>query len=63
MNGLRIRFRVRRGPTILLLLSMVPLTMGGCQDFRNDVVDAFETATRGLLDAALNAAFDSVRSE
>jgi hypothetical protein len=36
--------------------------MGGCENFRNDVVDAFEVATRGLVDAVLNAAFDSLRS-
>ena len=56
--------RARNGNrwALLLLCLSLPLSMGGCENFRNDVVDAFEVATRGLVDAVLNAAFDSLRS-
>jgi len=37
--------------------------MGGCPEFQNAVADAFETATRGVLDAALDLYFDQYRSD
>ena len=39
--------RVRQA--LLGLCSLVPLLMGGCPEFRNDVVGVFETATRSAL--------------
>ena len=39
--------RVRRA--LFGLCSLVPLLMGGCPEFRNDIVGVFETATRTAL--------------
>ena len=43
---------VWRSKTCLPLLGLcllLPLLMGGCPEFRNDVVGVFETATRSAL--------------
>ena len=37
--------------------------MGGCPEFRNESLDAVETASRGVLDAALDLFFDTFRSD
>jgi len=34
---------------LLGLCALVPLLMGGCPEFRNDVVGVFESAARGVL--------------
>ena len=34
---------------LLALCLLVPLLMGGCPEFRNDLVSVFETATRSAL--------------
>jgi len=34
---------------LLGLCFLLPFLMGGCPEFRNDVVGVFETATRGAL--------------
>ena len=41
----------------------LPLLMGGCPEFRNEIVNAFETAARGVVDAALDLAFDQFRTD
>ncbi len=46
--------------TVVLLL---PLQMGGCADFRNEVVNAFEIAARGVVDAGLDLLFDQARPD
>ena len=47
----------------IAFICLLPFLMGGCPEFRNDAVDVFETAARGLLDAALDAYFDQFRSD
>lgn len=42
---------------------LLPLQMGGCADFRNETVTAFETAARGLVDAGLDLMFDQLRPD
>jgi len=53
----------RRGLVTLFLGLSLPLLTGGCAQFRNEVVDAFETATLGLIDAAVGLAFEQFRSD
>ena len=48
---------------LLALLLLLPILMGGCPEFQDDVVTAFETATRGLVNAALELLFDQYRSD
>lgn len=45
------------------LFLLLPGVMGGCPEFRNESIDALETATRGVLDAALDLFFDQFRSD
>lgn len=51
-----------RAPVLGLALAL-PLCMGGCPEFRNEIVDAFETATRGLFDASLGLYFEQLRTD
>jgi hypothetical protein len=37
--------------------------MGGCPEFQDESVAALETATRGVVDAAVNLFFDQYRSD
>ena len=47
-----------------MVIGLCPLLMGGCPaSFQNASVDAFETAARGVLDAALDLLFDQARSD
>lgn len=46
----------------LVLLVVMPLMMGGCPDFRDESVSAVQTATQGILVAALDLFFDQYRS-
>jgi hypothetical protein len=48
---------------MLGLVLTLPLCMGGCPEFRNESVDAIETASRGLIDAALNLYFEQLRTD
>ncbi len=41
--------RTAKLPGILALALALPGVAGGCPDFRNAVVDAVDTATRGLI--------------
>ena len=43
------RPELRTWAAALGLCCLVPLLMGGCVEFRNDVVGVFETATRSAL--------------
>jgi len=45
----------------MVLCLMLPLLMGGCPEFQSQAVDAFETATRGVIDAAVDLFFDQFR--
>lgn len=45
------------------LCLLLPVLMGGCPEFRNESVTAFETASRGVLDAAIDLFFDQFRSD
>ena len=56
------RIRRRHRLTVVVMFGMLPLLMGGCPDFQNDVVTAVETAVRGIADAALDLFFDQYRS-
>jgi len=47
---------------LLGLFLVIPTQMGGCPEFQNASVTAIETAMRGVLDAALDLAFDQFRS-
>ena len=46
-------YKAPRGSTscrpLLGLFALLPLLMGGCPEFRNDVVGVFETAMRSAL--------------
>lgn len=46
--------------TVAMLL---PLQMGGCPDFRNETVTAFETAARGVIDAGPDLLFTQLRPD
>ena len=48
---------------VVFIGSVTPLLMGGCPDFQNATVDAFLTATRTVLNAALDLAFDQYRAD
>ncbi len=37
------------GRPLLALCLLLPFLMGGCPEFRNDTVSAFETATQAVL--------------
>lgn len=47
----------------LALCLLLPALMGGCPEFRNESVNAIETATRGLFNAALDLYFDQFRTD
>ena len=44
------------------LCLLLPMILGGCPDFQDEVVNAVDTAVSGLLNAALNLYFDQFRS-
>ncbi|GMU21896.1 MAG: hypothetical protein AMXMBFR13_19840 [Phycisphaerae bacterium] len=49
---------------LLALFLVVPCLMGGaCTDFRNAIVDAFDTFARSALDASLDVFFDQLRGD
>jgi len=50
-------------PAALVIALLLPVLMGGCPEFRDQTVTAVETATRGLLDAALDLFFDQFRPD
>ncbi len=54
-----------RGKSISLffVLMALPFCMGGCPEFRNESVNAFETASRGIIDAAVDLFFDQFRTD
>ncbi len=58
----RRRWSARFG-AVLAICTALPAMMGGCPEFRNESVTAFETASQGLLSAALNLYFDQLRSD
>ncbi len=41
----------------------MPVLMGGCPEFRNESINAIETASRGVFDAAMTLFFDQFRSD
>ena len=48
-TGHKTCFRPPQYLVVPALCCLVPLLMGGCKEFRNDVVGVFETATRSAL--------------
>ncbi len=44
------------------LCVLLPMVMGGCPDFQDEVVNAVDTAVSGLLNAALDLYFDQFRA-
>jgi hypothetical protein len=52
-----------RGLSVIILMSLVPLLMGGCTEFRDAFFTSLESATGAALDAALTDLFDQVRSD
>ena len=48
---------------LALLCILTPAVMGGCPEFRNESINAIETATRGVINAALTLLFDQYRSD
>lgn len=58
----RSRAGVKAGAILMLCLT-APLLMGGCPEFQNAAADAFQTATRSILDAALDLVFDQYRTD
>ncbi len=51
-----------RSPVAFLLFVAAPLLLGGCPEFQNQAVDAFETAIRSVADSAVTLFFDQFRS-
>lgn len=54
--------RVPRAMSFLLLFVVTPLLMGGCPEFRDQIVTAFETATQSLFSDTFTLFFDQFRS-
>ncbi len=53
-----------RAACMALMVPLLPLLMGGCpEQMQNATADAFETASRSILDAALTLAFDQIRTD
>jgi hypothetical protein len=50
------------GIALVALGILLPLVLGGCPEFRNDVVNSIDTATRGILNAALDLLFNQFRN-
>lgn len=46
-----------------LLCILTPAAMGGCPEFRNESINAIETASRGVTKAARTLLFDQYRSD
>ena len=47
---------------VFSLLFASPLLMGGCPEFQNQAVEAFETAFRSVVDSGVTLLFDQFRS-
>lgn len=54
------RSRIKRLPVALMVLA--PLMMGGCPEFRDEAVTAVQSATQGIVVAALDLFFQQFRS-
>lgn len=54
--------RTLRTLGVFSLFFATPLLMGGCPEFQNQTVEAFETAFRSVVDSALTLFFDQFRS-
>ncbi len=64
MRNDRRPYRRASGPLAIAILSLLlPCLMGGCPEFQDESVAALETATRGVVDAAVNLFFDQYRSD
>ncbi len=59
----RIGGRPGRGCAFWGLCLLIPVLIGGCPEFQNASVTAVETASRGVLDAALDLFFDQFRTD
>lgn len=57
----RNRRRVPRFLAVLLLAASTPFTMGGCPEFQDEVVSAFESASQSIMAAAVTLFFDRYR--
>jgi hypothetical protein len=54
------RPKIKRLP--IALLALAPLMMGGCPEFRDEAVTAVQSATQGVVVAALDLFFQQFRS-
>ncbi len=59
----RPRLRIPARLALLAFCGLLPAVMGGCPDFRNESVTAVETASRGVLNAAVDLFFDQFRTD
>ena len=55
--------RLGRGCALWGICLVIPALMGGCPEFQNASITAIETASRGVLDAALDMFFDQFRTD
>ena len=62
LSNRRGQSRSARRLAVILICLQIPLAMGGCPEFQDEVVNALETAVRGVADAAVSLYFDQFRS-
>ena len=53
----------KKTAALLGLYLTAPLLMGGCPEFRDEAVNAIESATEGIVLAALDLFFDQFRGD
>jgi len=46
-----------------VLIALAPLLMGGCPELRDEAVTAVQSATQGVVVAALDLFFEQFRSD
>ncbi len=60
---MRIRSFTKHKIALISILMALPLSMGGCPEFRNESINAVETASRGVIDAGVTLFFDQLRTD
>ncbi len=60
---MKINSGIKQKIAVLAILMALPLSLGGCPEFRNESVNAVETASRGVIDAAVTLFFDQLRTD
>ncbi len=59
-NRRELKLGSMRKTAVASLCLLLPTLMGGCPEFRNDSVNAIETAARGIFDAAFDQLFEQL---